>query len=80
MVRMCAGVIPALNTPSLEKEAKEFFTAHKVKEGDMAISQALESLHINVFNARTRNKTIGGVFILTKIKEVTQTEGPGHQN
>jgi aminopeptidase 2 len=51
MVRMCASIIPALDTPQLEKEAKKFLAVHKVKEGDMAISQALESLHINVLMA-----------------------------
>jgi len=48
MVRMCSGIIPALDTPELEKEAKEFFAAHKVKSGVMAISQALEMLRVNV--------------------------------
>jgi puromycin-sensitive aminopeptidase len=48
VVRMCAGIIPALDEPGLEKEAVLFFAKHKVKSGDMAISQALEMLRVNV--------------------------------
>ncbi len=63
LVRMCAGVIPALSTPPLEKEAKEFFAAHKVKEGDMAIAQALESLRINVLMRERETKPLADYLV-----------------
>lgn len=48
MVRLCAAVIPALDRNELEAQAKDFFAKHKVESGEMAISQGLELLRINV--------------------------------
>jgi len=48
VVRMWSSIIPALDTPDLEKDANNFFSKHKVKSGEMAVAQALEQLRINV--------------------------------
>ncbi len=58
MVRLCSSAIPALDTPPLEKEAKTFFAKHKVQSGDMAISQALEMLHVNVLLRERETKKL----------------------
>jgi puromycin-sensitive aminopeptidase len=58
VVRMCASVIPVLDTPTLETEAEQFFAEHKVKEGEMAISQALESLRINLLMRERETKNL----------------------
>ena len=47
MVRMAAAVT-GLDTPELQKEVEAFYATHEVKSGNMAISQALEQLRINV--------------------------------
>ena len=47
MVRMAAAVT-GLDTPELQKEVESFYATHEVKSGNMAISQALEQLRINV--------------------------------
>jgi aminopeptidase N len=47
VVRMIGGVT-ALDTPAMQKEVEAFFASHPVKQGDMAVAQALEQLSINV--------------------------------
>lgn len=47
IVRMCGSVV-ALNYPELLDDVKKFFAKRKVKGGAMALSQALEQLHVNV--------------------------------
>ena len=47
VVRMIAGVT-ALDTTALKAEVEAFFATHPVKQGDMAVAQALEQLSINV--------------------------------
>lgn len=44
MVAACS----ALDTRELEAEVVEFFTTHKVKEGEMAVAQMMERLSVNV--------------------------------
>lgn len=48
LVRMCSIVLPALDNPALEEDAKHFFAARPVEGGAMAIAQGLEMLRINV--------------------------------
>lgn len=45
--RMCEG-ITSLVSPSLEKDANQFFSVHKVKQGGKAIEQHLEKLRVAV--------------------------------
>jgi len=45
--RMCEGVI-GLVTPELEKDVKNFFAAHPVKQGSKQIEQHLERLRVSV--------------------------------
>ena len=47
MVRMAAAVT-GLDTPEMQNEVAAFYATHEVKSGNMAISQALEQLRINV--------------------------------
>jgi puromycin-sensitive aminopeptidase len=65
VVRMSSTIIPALDTSAQEKDAKDFFAKHKVKAGDMAISQALEQLRINVL-LRERETAPLGKYVLSK--------------
>ncbi len=58
VVRLCSSVIPTLDKENLEREAQQFFAKHKVKSGDMAISQALEMLRVNVLFRERETKNI----------------------
>jgi puromycin-sensitive aminopeptidase len=42
------GAVTALDTAELEAEVKDFFAKNPVKQGTMAVAQALEQLRINV--------------------------------
>jgi puromycin-sensitive aminopeptidase len=59
IVRMCGAIVPSLDTVSQEKEAQEFFKAHKVKTGEMALAQALEQLRVNVSLRERETKRLG---------------------
>ncbi len=45
--RMCEGII-GLATPELERDVRDFFAAHPVKQGSKQIEQHVERLHIAV--------------------------------
>jgi puromycin-sensitive aminopeptidase len=66
-VRMCSAIIPTLDSPEQEKDAQQFFAAHKLKAGDMAIAQALEQLRINVL-LRQREAAALGKYALASDK------------
>jgi puromycin-sensitive aminopeptidase len=59
IVRMCGAIVPTLDTAPLEKEVKDFFKAHKVKSGEMALAQALEQLRVNVSLRERETKPLG---------------------
>ncbi len=42
------GACSALDTVDMQAEVEQFFSSHKVKEGDMAVAQMLERLSVNV--------------------------------
>ncbi|MDR3616696.1 MAG: M1 family metallopeptidase [Candidatus Obscuribacterales bacterium] len=66
MVRMAAAVT-GLDTPELQKEVEAFYATHEVKSGNMAISQALEQLRINVsLRERETQKLIAHLTKTTK--------------
>jgi hypothetical protein len=44
---MSEGII-GLVTPKLEKDVKDFFAVHPVKQGSKQIQQHLERLHVSV--------------------------------
>jgi puromycin-sensitive aminopeptidase len=53
-VRMIEGC-SALDTPELAAEVEQFFAATRVPQGDMAVSQMLERLNVNVRLRRTES-------------------------
>jgi puromycin-sensitive aminopeptidase len=59
--RMCEGVT-ALTTPELQKQVKEFFTKHEVKQGGKTIDQHLERLHVAVLFQEREKKNFASAF------------------
>lgn len=59
--RMCEGVT-ALTTPELEKQVKDFFAKHEVKQGGKTIDQHLERLHVAVLFQEREKSNLATVF------------------
>ncbi len=65
VVRM-VGCCSDLDTTELQAEVKEFFAAHKVAQGDMAVAQMLERLSVNVRLRQTETPRLQEYLCLTK--------------
>ncbi len=57
--RMCEGVTN-LVSEKLEEEVRQFFAAHKVKQGGRTIDQHLEKLHVAVLFRGRESKNLAG--------------------